>query len=97
MGREMPKVSDCSVSNCAYNSNKACHAMAITVGDEPNDPTCDTFFQSSTHGGAKDATAGVGACKAADCQFNEEFECSAPNIHVGMKEHEPDCLTFQPR
>jgi hypothetical protein len=92
---KMPKVMDCSVSDCAYNAEKACHAMAITIGDNPNQPVCDTFFKSSAHGGVKDMTAGVGACKTADCSFNKDFECTASNIHVGMKGGEPDCLTYK--
>jgi hypothetical protein len=92
---EMPKVSDCTVSDCAYNTGKACHALAITIGENPDQPVCDTFFQSSTHGGVKGATAGVGACKTADCSFNKDFECTASKITVGMKSGEPDCLTFK--
>lgn len=92
---KMPKVTDCTVSGCAYNNSKACHAMAITIGGNPDQPICDTFFQSSTHGGVKDLTAGVGACKTADCNFNKEYECIAPAIHVGMRNGEPDCLTFK--
>lgn len=95
MPMKMPKVMDCTVSDCAYNSAKACHAMAITVGDNPNLPICDTYLQSSIHGGVKDMTAGVGACKTAVCSFNKDFECSAPNIHVGKKQGVPDCLTFR--
>lgn len=97
MAMEMPKVMDCSVSDCAYNANKACHAMAITIGEDPDEPICDTFFESSTHGGVKDITAGVGACKSYECSYNEDYECTASNIHVGMKEDQPDCLTFEKR
>jgi hypothetical protein len=96
MPMKMSPVKDCAVSNCAYNEKKACHAMAITVG-EAADPMCDTFFQSDIHGGVKEMTASVGACKIADCRFNERFECSAPNIHVGFKHNHPDCLTFEAR
>ena len=96
MPKKMSPVKDCSVSNCAYNEKKACHAMAITVG-ESTDPMCDTYFQSDIHGGVQDMTGSVGACKVADCRFNERFECSAPNIHVGLKHSHPDCLTFENR
>lgn len=96
MPMKMPKVKDCSVSDCAYNEKKACHAMAVTIG-EASDPMCDTFFQSATPGGVKDMTAGVGACKVADCRHNEHFECAASNIHVGLKHNHPDCLTFEAR
>jgi hypothetical protein len=97
MAMKMPKVSDCTVTNCAYNSNQACHALAITVGEEPDEPVCDTFFTAETHGGVKDVTAGVGACKAADCQFNSDYECTATGIHVGFRGNQPDCLTFEAR
>ncbi len=44
MKTKMPKVSECSVDSCAYNTQKSCHAIAITVGDPGGDPACDTFF-----------------------------------------------------
>ena len=97
MAMEMPKVMDCTVSGCAYNTEKACHAMAITVGEQPSEPICDTFFQSDTHGGVMDMTAGVGACKTSDCRHNENFECVAANVHIGLKGNQPDCLTFETR
>jgi len=30
---ETPLVSECSVTECAYNLNSDCHARAITIGD----------------------------------------------------------------
>jgi len=96
MPMKMPKVMDCSVGDCAYNDKKACHAMAVTIG-EASDPMCDTFFKSTTPGGVKDMTAGVGACKVSECRHNEHFECAAGNIHVGFKHNHPDCLTFEAR
>ena len=92
---EMPKVSGCSVTDCAYNTDKACHALAITIGEDPNDPTCDTFFNSSAHGGVKETIAGVGACKTSNCEYNKDLECSASAIEVGMKGDQVDCLTFK--
>lgn len=92
---DMPKVLDCTVSECAYNTNKQCHAMAITVGESPQVPACDTYFEASPHGGVKNLTAGVGACKSFDCSYNKNYECSAPNVHIGMKGSQPDCLTFK--
>ena len=97
MVKEMPKVQSCSVKDCAYNTDESCHAMAITVGDPESDPMCDTYFHSEKHGGVKDMTAGVGACKAADCKYNDEFECSASQILVGYEGDQPDCLTFSAR
>ncbi|EGJ51853.1 DUF1540 domain-containing protein [Desulfocurvibacter africanus] len=97
MAMKMPTVQKCSVSDCAYNTEQACHALAITIGEKPSDPLCDTFFTSSKHGGIKEATAGVGACKSFDCSFNRDYECTASSIQVGMKQSQPDCLTFQRR
>ena len=97
MGMNMPKVLQCSVETCAYNTKKSCHAMAITVGEPAGDPSCDTFFPAERHGGVIDMTAGVGACKLADCKFNKDYECSASNITVGKKMGQPDCMTFEAR
>ena len=65
------------------------HAMAITVGEPAGDPACDTFFTADRHDGVMDMTAGVAACKSAECKFNTDFECSASNITVGMHEGQP--------
>ena len=97
MAMKMPKVTECSVAGCAYNTSQSCHAMAITIGEPAGDPACDTYFTAARHGGVMDATAGVGACKSADCRFNKDYECSAAGIMVGMKQGEPDCLTFAAR
>ncbi len=91
---EMPKVSRCSVSECSYNEDESCHALAITVGDKPDESKCDTFIQSDIHGGFKKTVAGVGACKASDCRFNERLECVSPNIQVGVQDGNSTCLTF---
>jgi hypothetical protein len=88
----MPAVSECVISECAYNSNNACHAIAITIGDG-NRPMCDTYFKSKTRGGIKD-TAGVGACKVSTCSHNMDFECCATNIRIGNENNQGKCQTF---
>lgn len=94
----MPKVLDCSMENCAYNQNNMCHAMAITIGDTPTRPACDTFIDKAIHGGFDEVTASVGACKASDCCHNENLECMADNIHVtNNPEKTPCCSTFSLR
>lgn len=90
---EMPLVAKCSVGQCAYNVNKACHAKAITVGDAAN-PGCDTFFRSSSHAKEAKRIAGVGACKVSECRYNRDFECTADSIHVGMTGDRINCLTY---
>jgi len=94
---EMPKILQCDATECAYNRNQECHAMAITVGDGAN-PRCDTFWQASTKGGVLNIIGGVGACRATACRYNQSLGCSASGINVGHDAGgEVDCLTFQMR
>jgi hypothetical protein len=90
---DMPRVSECLVSGCAYNLNGVCHALAITIGDGIH-PHCDTFCQAPRKGGDINAVAGVGACKVAECQYNQSLECNAPGICVGYHERDIECLTY---
>ncbi len=90
---EMPKVSNCEVSECAYNRKGLCHALAITVGD-PAAPHCDTFCGMITKGGDPNSIAGVGACKMTTCKFNDLLECQAPSVSVGYLDDDIDCLTY---
>jgi len=90
---DMPMVSDCMVAECAYNMENNCHARAITIGDGTT-PGCDTFMSSTMHTKAKDRRAGVGACKVMACTNNEDYECMASSISVGMLGQDVDCLTF---
>lgn len=93
---EMPQVSACEVTECGYNLNRACHARAITIGDGIH-PGCDTHFRSASHASHYQNLAGVGACKVAGCQFNDDFECMAEKIQVGFKGNDINCLTYMPR
>ncbi|NBM16510.1 DUF1540 domain-containing protein [Streptomyces sp. GC420] len=92
---QMPVINECAVENCAYNNDRACHALAITVGDAHH-PHCDTFCPSPPKGGEPSATGHVGACKMADCRHNSSLECHAPGISVGYLQDEVDCLTYAP-
>jgi hypothetical protein len=93
---EMPLVSQCSVSECAYNANSCCHARAITVGDGLH-PGCDTYLFSDPHSRAQQRTAGVGACKVSACQHNDDYECMADSITVGSAGGQVTCLTYHHR
>jgi hypothetical protein len=93
---EMPTVNECAVDVCAYNRNRACHALAITVGDSLH-AHCDTFFSATVAGGEPSAVGRVGACKMADCRHNTNLECQAPGVSVGFRQDEADCLTYSPR
>lgn len=93
---EMPLVSECSVGECAYNTDQRCHARAITVGDSVH-PGCDTFLSGSAHSKARARDAGVGACKVSACKHNDDFECMTEQIVVGHSSNEIRCLTYQHR
>lgn len=88
---EIPEVTECQASRCAYNANGHCHAQAITIGDG-DVPDCDTFLDRGPHVRDVSRPAGVGACKVASCRHNDDLECAAPSIRVGT----PRCLTFEP-
>ncbi|MCF6522703.1 DUF1540 domain-containing protein [Streptomyces sp. JJ36] len=92
---DMPIVNQCTVTECVYNREEACHALAITVGDVQH-PRCDTYFSAGTKGGDPSTTGRVGACKVSACRHNAQFECRAPGITVGYQQTEVDCLTFAP-
>ncbi|MGI5485583.1 DUF1540 domain-containing protein [Microtetraspora malaysiensis] len=92
---DMPTVNECQVESCAYNRDRACHALAITIGDARL-AQCDTFFSVSSKGGDPATTGRVGACKMSDCRHNTQLECQAPGIVVGQSRSEADCLTYAP-
>ncbi|MEK6705407.1 MAG: DUF1540 domain-containing protein [Bdellovibrionota bacterium] len=92
---DMPVISKCVISQCAYNVSNSCHAKAITVGDDKN-PCCDTFFSSNLHNREVRRIAGVGACKVTSCKFNSDLECSAEKIDIGYTENQVTCLTYRP-
>lgn len=92
----MPIISRCDVSGCAYNTDKNCHARAITVGDLAN-PGCDTFFDNIGHTKETQRIAGVGACKVTNCRHNNDLECTADSIEVGFSAKKINCLTYAPQ
>ena len=90
---DVPVVTECSIADCAYNTENMCHAKAITIGDS-GCACCDTMAKGSQHVRAKNIQAGVGACKSTNCSFNSDMECTADNITVGMNQGNISCLTF---
>lgn len=89
---DMPEVANCAATECAFNAHSACHAKAITVGSGTS-PDCDTFYDNDSHTHSS-RTAGVGACKMADCDHNDDFECVADRIQVGTRGDSVNCLTY---
>ncbi|HAR63452.1 MAG: DUF1540 domain-containing protein [Candidatus Margulisiibacteriota bacterium] len=92
MDSMIPKVLDCEMTDCTYNQEKTCHAVAITVGDI--EPVCDTYMKTTAKGGLVDTIGGVGACKVDRCLYNESYECTADGIHVGLHVNHAECSTF---
>lgn len=90
---DMPPVSNCDITECAYNLEHNCHARAITVGDGTH-PGCDTFFSNKMHTHRTKQLAGVGACKVSACVHNNDFGCGAEDIIVGKDKSGIACLTY---
>ncbi len=92
---DMPEVTACEVTSCAYNRKNECHALAITVGD-PGSQKCDTFWDSDMEGGDEMQKGHVGACHMSNCMYNQKLECQIDSgITVGMKGKDPECMTFK--
>ncbi len=89
---EMPSVSECSATDCAYNVNQLCHARAITIGNGVH-PGCDTFF-AHEHIQNVSQIAGVGACKVDTCKYNEDCECMGDLVRVGPVEGGAICVSY---
>jgi hypothetical protein len=93
---EMSKVEECSVVDCAYNELDACHAGAVTIAGPTGSAGCVTFIPLTIKGGFGQATAAVGACQHLECSYNDDLECGAPSIQVGLRgSTKADCLTFE--
>ena len=91
---EMPIVAKCMVSECVYNASSSCHARAISIGDTLH-PGCDTFLAGARHARSVNQIAGIGACKTTGCKFNNDLECMAESIQVGMVKNKANCMTFE--
>ncbi len=92
---EVPEVIQCQAKQCAYNMNSTCHARAITVGNM-HKHLCDTMVLSKQHT-QRTETAGVGACRSANCIHNEDLECQAEEINVTLSGGQASCGTFAAR
>ena len=57
---------------------------------------CDTMTISKNHSRRLE-TAGVGACRSANCIYNEDLECQAEGVDVGVWAGQALCITFAAR
>ncbi len=90
---EMSQITMCNMSTCVYNKDNRCHTLGITVGPHAE---CNTFSHASGRGGFDEVNGGVGACLAANCQFNDRLECKIQKISVVSHDRHPDCETYKP-
>jgi len=93
---DMPIVDSCTIDECAYNKGNKCHARAITIGDGIH-PGCDTSLLDNSRHTSANSLAGVGACKVANCKFNNDLECESDSITVSMKSNTIQCMTYSAR
>lgn len=95
----LSEVSACEALNCTYNTNRRCHAPAITVGSTIGSavhlPVCVSFLPDDQHF-VPLPVAGVGACRVLACAHNCERSCHAGAIKVAVIGDEPTCATFVP-
>ena len=87
------KVISCDATECSFNQENRCHALAITVGGG-TDHECDTYWPASDKGGLPQVACNVGACKVPGCKFNDKLMCTAPSITVGHHGDVVDCLSY---
>lgn len=87
-------VNQCAATDCAYNDNQACRALAITVG-EPSAQTCATYEPKQKKVSTQVTVANVGACKASNCVHNSNLSCQAAEVKIGVDGGQVRCMTFQ--
>ena len=89
-------VSRCEVSECAYNFEKRCGAIAIVIASGPH-PQCGTFLRMSGSSGKRTGDAHVGECRYSACRHNADSKCTAGKIEVDYWWGVVDCRTFASR
>jgi hypothetical protein len=60
---DMPKIERCRVTECCYNLDEMCHALAITVGGAGDHPACDTYCDLAANGGDRPSSAWSGLAR----------------------------------
>jgi Domain of Unknown Function (DUF1540) len=89
---EIPVVSMCSVNECLHNSGINCGAGTITIGSVY--PACESFMEGAYPAGRMNQEAFVGSCKMRNYKFNDDLECMAGIILMGVVENKAICITF---
>ncbi len=90
----IPKISNCAMDDCSFNTNHICHAKSISVGDDHQ--KCDTYSASEHKSGEGSVIGGVGSCKVVKCLFNKGgMLCGAGGITISRHDDHADCLMFK--
>lgn len=87
-------VSACAATACAFNDNRSCTAVAITVGGTAGTASCTTFAELDVRAGLGDGQGQVGACHRVECVHNSNLLCSADGIDVADS---AACATYEAR
>jgi hypothetical protein len=93
---EKPPVRDCTVSDCAFNSARSCHAGPITIG-KGEGVVCNTFLREAGPPARNGGEGRVEACRVYWCLRNRDMECIAYSIKVRPWEGQPQCRSFKNR
>ena len=89
---DMPRILDCSVTDCSYNKEKNCGAAAITVGYSTS---CTTFIPLTVKGGLAKAETFVGACQQGRLHPQQRPRVHR-RLHLGRR-GTADCLSYEAR
>ncbi len=95
MGESTARVMSCQMSDCLFNHDSHCHAIAITI--QNRSPVCRTCLKASSKNGVSGVKCSVGACREFQCRYNQGLNCMAEGIKVGPHKNNAYCLTFTVR
>lgn len=99
----------CSAVSCVYNKDRLCSKGDILVTGEgahsSSETSCGSFLERSEGAATNSAASGCGCheiqidCKAHDCAYNEDCNCTADAIQVeggsAQTSRETCCGTFR--
>lgn len=99
---------NCSVNNCSHNASGVCHSNRVNIvgfgAVESKDTCCGSFLDERNYSTLTNNTNSTGpcdclVCKAEDCLYNKNKECTLDAINVGSGESniytETCCESFQ--
>jgi len=91
---DMVRVKSCDASECNYNADEKCHAIAISIG-VGRQPVCDNFLKIGEKMGISEIDGIIGACSVENCQFNRMLECGAEEVLLKKNSVHVECYSFR--